>query len=75
MKTNEDIYTKGFGKISKTFMQDHRIPLAAKGIYSYLCSYSGNSGSAYPSRDKICYDLNINKDTFLKNIKYLIAYG
>jgi hypothetical protein len=75
-RTLTGIKSKGFGEIAKLFMQDRRIPITAKSIYAYICSYTGdNVDSAYPGRNKICYDLNINKDTFIKYLKYLTAYG
>lgn len=67
----QGIYSKGYGIIAKTVMQDKEISITAKGIYSYLCSYCGGGITCFPSRAKICEDLNINKDTFSKHIKQL----
>ncbi len=67
----QGIYSKGYGIIAKAVMQDKEISITAKGIYSYLCSYCGGGTTCFPSRTKICEDLNINKDTFSKHIKQL----
>lgn len=69
------IYSKGYGTIAKSVMQDRNISIKAKGLYAYLCSFSGKCGSCYPSRSKICYDLNINNNTLSKYIKELVNSG
>ncbi|MDR1703713.1 MAG: helix-turn-helix domain-containing protein [Clostridiales bacterium] len=54
-------------------MRDRKLPLLAKTIYAYFCSYAGNGYQAYPKRDKTVRDLNINKDTYTKHLALLVA--
>ncbi len=79
MKTNDELQTysktvleKGYGVVGKIVMQDRRLPIGAKCLYAYLCTFGS---VAYPSREKICFDLQINKDTYTKHMKFLRAYG
>ena len=71
----QGINSKGFGTIPKILMQDKRIHVTAKAIYAYFCSYAGGGETAFPSRDKICDDLNIAIDTLSKYLKQLVAYN
>lgn len=73
--TEASIYSKGFGIISKLVMQDRDLSITAKAIYAYLASYLGNGDSCFPSRDRVCSDLGIGKDTFRKHIASLIDKG
>ena len=65
----------GFGTIAKLAMQDRRLHITAKGIYAYFCSFAGTGDSAFPSRSKICFDLQISNDTFTKYLKQLSTLG
>lgn len=56
-------------------MQDRELNIGAKAVYAYFCSYAGAGNSCFPSRDKICYDLNISKDTVGKHISQLTLKG
>ena len=69
------IDAKGYGKIYKTVMRNRSIPLLAKTIYAYLCAYAGCGQSAFPKREKILRDLQINKDTFTKHLARLVKDG
>ena len=62
----------GYGMVGKYVMQDRELHVIAKAIYSYVCTF-GNG--AFPGRDKICYDLQINKNTYTKYMKQLVDYG
>lgn len=70
-----NIDCKGYGKIYKTVMRDRELPLLAKAVYAYFCSYARCGQQAYPKRDKIVRDLNINKDTYTKHLRWLIERG
>ncbi|MCL2841690.1 MAG: helix-turn-helix domain-containing protein [Defluviitaleaceae bacterium] len=67
--------SRGYGIIPKIPMQDKRLTIEAKAIYSYFCSYAGAGATAFPSRDKILYDLGISKDRFYKHFNLLKKYG
>lgn len=70
-----NIDAKGYGKIYKTVMRNRSLPLLAKTIYAYLCAYAGCGDSAFPKREKILRDLQMNKDTFTKHLARLVKDG
>ena len=67
-----NIDSKGYGKIYKSVMRDRGLPLLAKTIYAYFCAYAGCGCQAFPKREKILHDLQINKDTFTKHLNLLV---
>ena len=67
-----NIDSKGYGKIYKSVMRDRNLPLLAKTIYAYFCAYAGCGCQAFPKREKILHDLQINKDTFTKHLNLLV---
>ena len=71
----QGIFCKGYGFIAKVVMQDNKLSLQAKGIYAYLCSYSGKGKDSFPSRKKMCFDLNISNDTLGKYLNELKENG
>ena len=71
----QGVKARGFGVIPKIVMQDTRLSVTAKAIYSYLCSFAGAGSQAFPGVKKICVDLGITNDTFLKHRKQLEQYG
>ena len=64
--------SKGYGKIYKSVMRGRNLPLLAKTIYAYFCAYAGCGCQAFPKREKILSDLQINKDTFTKHLSLLV---
>jgi len=75
MSSSVNIDSKGYGKIYKAVMRNRDLPLIAKAIYSYFCSFAGNSDKAFPKRDKITRDMCVNKDTFTKHLATLVEKG
>jgi len=69
--TIQGIFSEGYGSISKMVMRDKTLPVIAKAIYAYICSYTGPGMAAWPGRKTACDDLKINKDTWTKYIKIL----
>ena len=66
----------GYGIISQLPMKDRELSIQAKGVYAYLVSCAGNDKQTYPTKDKMCYDLDIRKvDTLTKYIKQIQARG
>lgn len=57
---------QAFGIISQNIMRNPYITRTAKQMYAYLASFAGASNTAFPSRDLVCHEMNINKDTFTK---------
>jgi hypothetical protein len=71
----EGIDYLGYGQIAKAVMKDKRLSIGAKALYSYICSYAGAGDTAWPGRELICSDLNINKGTYTKYLKELKTTG
>ena len=71
----QGIFDRGYGIISKSVMKMKGLHIIAKGIYSYICSYSGRGRDAFPSREQICNDLEISKDTLSKYLLELKEKG
>lgn len=69
------VNSKGFGTVPKLVMQDRRLCAAAKAVYAYFCSYAGGGDCCFPSRKKICFDLNISQDSLGKYLKELTTCG
>ncbi len=70
----EGVNARGFGTIPKIVMKDRRLPIQAKAIYAYFCSYAGSGNTAFPGRDTIVKDLGVNKDTYYKYLEELKKY-
>jgi hypothetical protein len=71
----QGVKAHGFGIIPKIVMQDTRLSVTAKAIYAYFCSFAGAGSQAFPGVKKICIDLGITNDTFLKHRKQLEQHG
>ena len=71
----EGINFRGYGIIPKFIMFDIELTLEAKAIYAYFCSYTGRGNTAFPGRDKILFDLGINKNTYYHHFNLLLAQG
>lgn len=61
----------GYGMIPKAVMIDSRLPVKAKGIYAYFCSFTGSGNNAFPKKDKIIFHLGITEPTYYKFYKLL----
>lgn len=71
----EGVDCKGYGIIAKAVMTDTDLNITAKAIYAYFCSFTGKGTIAFPKREKILYDLQINKMTYYKHLNQLIEEG
>ena len=70
------IYDTGYGMVPKSIMYDEDVSLAAKGVFSYLTTYTNGFGDiAFPSRDLMCKHLGVSKDSITKYIKELKEKG
>lgn len=65
----------GYGFIPKSVMQDKNISIATKAVYAYFCSFTGAGDSCFPTRKKICFDLNISNDSLSKYLQQLVQNG
>lgn len=66
------INSAGYGTVPKLVMQDRNLSVISKAIYAYFCSYTGAGNTCFPSYKKICYDLNVARNTFVKYLKPLV---
>ena len=62
----EIVHDTGYGLIPKSIMRNKDISIQAKAIYSYLASFAGTTGKAFPSVNLMLGELGISKDTFYK---------
>lgn len=69
------LFSAGYGVVPKAVMQDRELNITAKCLYAYFCSFAGVGDSCFPSRNKICYDLNISPHTFHKHLRELTEHG
>jgi|LSQX01.1.fsa_nt_gb hypothetical protein len=66
-KTKNFIRSKQkYGIISQNIMRNAHITAVAKALYAYLSGFAGSDNAAFPSRELICFEMNLNKDTFSK---------
>ena len=71
----EGVRARGYGIVPKLVLQDKRLTIEAKAIYSYFCSYAGAGITAFPTITKLCFDLNISKDRYYKHFNFLKEFG
>jgi hypothetical protein len=64
---------KGYGTVSKVVTTNNELSIGSKGLYAYLCSFAGGTNEAFPSIEKMSFDLNCNSKTINKYIKELVA--
>ncbi len=72
---NVPLNSKGYGIVSKIVMQDNRLNVVSKAIYSYLRCFVNKDKICFPLKDTICGELKISKNTFEKYLKELISCG
>ena len=70
-----EINSAGYGIIPKLAMQDLDLDIGAKAVYAYFCSFAGAGDTCFPSREKICNDLRVSKNTLTKYITQLVKRG
>lgn len=67
----EIIQDTGYGLIPKKIMRNKNLSIQAKAIYSYLASFAGNTGKAFPSTNLMADELGISRNTLFKYLKEL----
>lgn len=70
-----EINSAGYGIVPKLAMQDRELNIGAKAVYAYFCSFAGAGDTCFPSREKICCDLGVSKNTLTKYITQLVRQG
>lgn len=68
----EGIMEKGYGFVPKIVMQDKRLPVVSKAIYSYLASCAGSGDKVLLNKNLIWDELQISKDIFYEYLIPLI---
>lgn len=73
---DKDIF-ENYGIIPKSVMNDKAIPIDAKGVYGYFCTYRNKKSNdvIYANIGQIRNHLDIGTDRLNKNIKLLIEAG
>lgn len=66
---------EGYGMVYQSVTRNKAIPAGAKGLYAYLASLCGAAGECYPSVDTIISDMDLNRETFYRYVKILVAAG
>ena len=61
----------GYGLVPRSIMRDSELSFQAKAIYSYLASFAGNTGRAFPSTSLMSKELDMSRDTLFKYLKEL----
>lgn len=69
------IYSEGYGIIPKSVMRNSNISTSAKAVYSYICSFAGAGGNAFPGLDLICSELGMSEKKLYKCRKELVDYN
>lgn len=75
---NENIeirHETGYGLIHRNVMRDRNLDVEAKAIYSYISSFAGTSGQAYPGVSLMCDELNMSERRYKKYRKQLEDRG
>jgi hypothetical protein len=65
----------GYGTFPKIVAQDRSISIEAKAIYAYFKSYAGAGEIAFPSIEKILFDLCISRPRYYKHLRLLTNAG
>ena len=71
----EIIQDTGYGLIPRKIMRNKNLSMQAKAIYSYLASFAGNTGRAFPSTNLMADELGISRNTLFKYLKELRTLG
>lgn len=58
----------GFGMIPKAVMIDPRLPVKAKGVYAYFCSFTGSGNNAFPKRRRSFFIWELQKRLTISSI-------
>lgn len=74
--------SKGYGIAPQLLMMDRRLSIGAKALFCYISSIAGSAPNpefggpaSWPTRERICADLGINKDTFTRYLRELREFG
>lgn len=65
------IQDTGYGLVPKRIMRDKNLSAEAKAIYSYLASFAGNTGQAFPSTSLMSSEMNMSRNRLFKYLKEL----
>lgn len=66
---------KGYGIVMRKVMRRNDISIGAKGVYAYLCGFSGTKGECFPTQQLMCRELKMCRSTLIKYIDELVEIG
>ena len=69
------VHDVGYGFIARKVMRNKDLSVESKAIYSYLASFAGTSGKAFPSVELMVEELGMSKSRFYKYMKELKEQG
>lgn len=75
MILNSDDLFNGYGMVQRNVMRDSNLSIEVKGLYAYLCSFSGGGENILPDILEQCNELGISEDKYYKYIQILIDNG
>lgn len=75
MILNSEGLFNGYGMVQRSIMRDPNLSIEVKGVYAYLCSFSGAGECVLPDVLEQCKELGISQDKYYKCIQILIDNG
>ena len=72
MILNSEGLFNGYGMVQRSVMRDPNLTIEAKGLYAYLCSFSGSGECTLPNVEEICKELGISEDKYYKYMQILV---
>lgn len=71
----QGVKRKGYGILPSFVMLDMDLMPEARALYGHLAAYAGNGDSAYPSRNRIMFEMHLGKNAYYKYLNQLIDFG
>lgn len=72
MILNSESLFNGYGIVQRSIMRDPNLTIEVKGLYAYLCSFSGNGECTLPNIEEICKELGISENKYYKYMQILV---
>lgn len=65
----------GYGVVAKSVMTDRSLSLGAKGVYFYMCAFSGRDFFCTPDQQTMAWHLGVSRQSLGKHIDELLAHN
>lgn len=75
MILNSEGLFNGYGMVQRNVMRDPNLSIEVKGVYAYLCSFSGTGECILPDVLEQCKELGISQNRYYKYIQILMDNG